>query len=420
MIYINKKGLIYKKNSFSFISLILACLTILLIVGEFFISTYIDEIAVLISLIFLVQLSMRKVLSKQDLLIMGLMIVFIVLGLVATLISRIAVSFFSVAMDVFSYLKAFAVFFAIKYALREEDIKENYLKMLTPIVKIFVVVTFVCCVMAIFVDIGMSNKMRYGLRNFVFLCPQSHQLYNALFVCGAILISKKCRYLKYYMFMILFTTAWTLQGPAFVFVVVFLFLLLLFKNKKKIGFFAILLMLLLVLWVGQYQIEMYLTDENSVRAKFYEYAFVTALRFFPLGSGFASYGSSQAAVNYSTLYYEYGFDRLWGMSPESENGMFLRDNGFAMYLGQNGFLGFILFLIILFLVFRLISNKNMNFIARAFILSIFANTMIHAVGTAILTSSSGVNGFVAMGIILACCVEKDDKGSESGLKPLIR
>ena len=39
------------------------------------------------------------------------------------------------------------------------------------------------------------------------------------------------------------------------------------------------------------------------------------LDYFPFGSGLASFASFASATNYSTLYYEYGIDKVWGLSP---------------------------------------------------------------------------------------------------------
>ena len=65
------------------------------------------------------------------------------------------------------------------------------------------------------------------------------------------------------------------------------------------------------------------------------------LDYFPFGSGLASFASNASAVNYSTLYYDYGLDKVWGLSPSKTD--FICD-AYYPSLCQFGVVGVCLFI----------------------------------------------------------------------------
>ena len=98
-------------------------------------------------------------------------------------------------------------------------------------------------------------------------------------------------------------------------------------------------------------------------------AYDIASNSFPLGSGFGSFGSFASVVNYSSLYYTYGFDLIDGCMPDKPS--FLVDNFYAMVLGEFGFIGFILFVYILILLIKIFIHAfNMDSINRYYYISL--------------------------------------------------
>ena len=135
--------------------------------------------------------------------------------------------------------------------------------------------------------------------------------------------------------------------------IVFFFL----KNdcKIKVWHIAILGVLCVIAAVGE--IQSYLLDDTAARSRLLRYAFITAISFFPLGSGFSTYGSATAAKHYSQLYYEYGFRHMWGLSGNGYDGVdFLNDSYYPMIIGELGFIGMIVFLCLMALLFLKFNN----------------------------------------------------------------
>ena len=121
-------------------------------------------------------------------------------------------------------------------------------------------------------------------------------------------------------------------------------------------------------------------------------------------------GSDQAARHYSKLYYQYGFDQLSGMSPE--NSAFLSDTFWPMAIGQFGWIGSIIYLIVYIRVFFTFKNKKFTNQRKAFIYAVFLQYMIHAIGSAILSSSAGLIGFMAIALFTISDDESERKRSK--------
>ncbi|PAF37231.1 hypothetical protein CHH58_10355 [Terribacillus saccharophilus] len=125
---------------------------------------------------------------------------------------------------------------------------------------------------------------------------------------------------------------------------------------------------------------------------------------FPLGSGFGTYGSNAARLIYSHVYYEFGFDKIYGLAPWYDN--FLTDSYWAMILGEIGILGAILMLIVM--IFLLLNAYSINKSTVGLIVSIplFYTFLSTPVDTAIV-SNSAFSIMVIAGLLIT--VEKKDK-----------
>ena len=116
---------------------------------------------------------------------------------------------------------------------------------------------------------------------------------------------------------------------------------------------------------------------NAPRYLFFYYGGKTANTYFPLGSGFATFGSDQAARNYSRLYYQYGFNSLFGMN--TEDGSFLSDTFWPMAIGQFGWIGSILYILIYVRIFFSFKWMDLNLEQKALLYAGYMQYIIHAV-----------------------------------------
>ncbi len=164
----------------------------------------------------------------------------------------------------------------------------------------------------------------------------------------------------------------TLRSKAIAAAAVYFFLLLfVMVPRKPLKWYHFLLLVSLLLAVAGRQFAYYYIDlrGQSARSILTETALAIAKDFYPIGTGFGCFGSSQAAKHYSPVYVQYGFRRipeLDGVGPD-----FFSDTFWPILLGQTGVMGTGCYLAALyFLVRRTVSRlKTGDF--RAYATGIF-------------------------------------------------
>lgn len=112
---------------------------------------------------------------------------------------------------------------------------------------------------------------------------------------------------------------------------------------------AILILIIFSIYINWTKFSLYFfagEEDGIARTTFYYTAVKILADYFPLGSGFGSFGSEAAARYYSPLYYKYGVDSVYGMSPldYGESSNFLVDT-FYPILAEFGVIGIILYII---------------------------------------------------------------------------
>lgn len=398
-----------KKGVFRFYpkSLIAAVLLLVLCFIEYkFSTTYVDEACAVAAFVIMV-LSLRK-LTQLDIITLLILVVCIVIGLLGNVIFSLNDSVFSVLVDVLSQLKMPLTFFATKYALNEKE-KQQTINMLVPFAKVFLAVNAVLAVVAQVFPMGLVSAKRYGLNMYVSVFHFAHQYATVAFVMLGVIvcctsISEQSRRI-FTVFGVIASLA-TLKSFSIIFTLIFVLLTFYFKRAKKIDLKMILPMLALIILASSYQINTYLVEEDTPRRLFIDYSIVDANQHFPLGSGFATFGSSEAAKNYSPLYYEYGFNEIWGMNPA--NPAFLVDTYWPTVIGQLGWIGAGLFILVYVRIFINLGYSTESGPRRAFLYAMFAQYMIHAIGSAILQSSTGMLGFMLMSLCTIVDSEREN------------
>lgn len=383
------------------ISLVLA---VLFVLEAFNPGTYLDEmigvVSLLYAMLYLIVSISRGTISKADAAFLIALFLSIVWGVISNLASGISRTWFSIGVDAVVETKVLACFFWMKTIVTSK-IKDDIIRIWTPIAKLFLIVAFVCGVLTLFFDTGMYNQMRFGIRSFNFFYQHAFQFttaeISALLLVLVYSEENQKSSANGWILITMITLVLTTKGPAFIFVVVGLFLMWYFKRHRRISSIAIASICLLILVVGIYQIQNYFLEPNTPRNVFTVYSLKTANRYFPFGSGFATFGSDQASRDYSPLYYEYGFNTMWGMG--TKNGWFLSDNFWQGSLAQFGWLGLCIYIVPYMLVFAYISRSDYLRKTKSLLLAHVLQLYVHGFGSAILSSSTGVLGFLVLGMI---------------------
>ena len=369
---------------------------------------YSDEILGIASIIIIVLKLITGKINSYDTKTLILLSIAVLMTLLANLIYNINPSTFSVLVDTLTQVKVFVLFYALRYLLDVNE-RQRVLEYMTPLAIVFIVSAFLFAVFNQIVDIGMSGGNRYGINIFRFIYSFNHQYAaSAIFFFGVIIcnnrLSLNTKKLLAVLGIIAILSA--LKTLSIIFPVVWVALYYYYSRYKRLNLFTIILAIILVVLLSRYQINEYLLDTSSPRRVFFDYAKVDANSHFPLGSGFGTFGSAEAAKNYSQLYIEYGFRGRWGMSPDYK--AFLHDNYWQSVIGQFGWIGFSLVVICYIRVFICGVNTESAQHRRAFQIADFLSVLVLAIGSAAITSSTGMICFA----IFSLCSENDYKVKE--------
>ena len=391
-----------KNNRIPARSFCVSGLILLLILIEIFANrSYVDEALGVVSGVYLIYLLISSKLQKKDFIIALMMLLIIIVGIIGNLSSNLVSSKFIIAIDIISEFKVLLVFFAFKYFVTEET-KNGIVVLLYRIAKIFIVLAFLFGIITIFVNTGMYTSKRYGLPSYKFIFPMEFQFFIVELLALYIMIEYKNLYpntnIKQYALMSIISMILITKGPPLIFAFVFSVLIYYFRKNNKIKLKVLIPIIIFGTLLGWFQIKTYLLNENAPRYLFFKYAFVTANEYFPIGSGFATFGSDMAARNYSKLYYKYGFSKLFGMNPKDSS--FMSDTFWPMAIGQFGWIFGLLYIGIYIYIFRFFSTGKYPSNIKAYLYAMTLQFYIHAIGSAILSSSAGVLGFLILGLIV--------------------
>lgn len=325
-----------RKSSF-FISM---CM-ILLILGLYDgvpICGYMDDIIPLFMLFFATIGIILKKISISSYRIAIILIGICAIGLISNIRSSVNTNFVDIVSDLFSFIKMFAVYIGVEYlVMNDVEAVDDAINSLSKIGKLFIIISFVFGLLNFVGIVNMSTQVRFGINTFCFIFSNASQYGVVLGVTLAIIIFSNPKHLIFYEVIGIITMIFTLKGMALIIVTIYVIMNLLSTDRIKL--IHIILVSGLLAFVLRYQIATYLLDETAPRAILIRYGAITANTYFPLGSGFGTYGSAIAAKHYSSLYVQYGFlGRRALMYTSGDKVSALFDCYLGMSLGQFGWI----------------------------------------------------------------------------------
>ncbi len=311
-------------------------------------------------------------------------------------LSAIAIDFFTCIKFPIAALSACAIF----------RNNERILVLVEAEAKFLTFLMFILAIANLFADFGMGHDSRYGLRaSFEFVLGHP----TAVVATGAglaVVLSNKRMQNALWLAMILAVICLSLRSKGIAFVVLAVFFLLVYGKHERISAFHIFLGVVFVAFLGYDQYLGYFTVDGYARRELTNTAFSIAGNFFPIGGGFASYGSAVTANldTYSPLYFQYGLSGVQGLAPG--HATFLSDTFWPTVLGQFGWLGLATYAASLMFIFKhLYQVKG----ARLGVILCFSYLLISSIA-----ESAFFNPFA---IYLALCLGFTFSRSDQGLKP---
>lgn len=247
----------------------------------------------------------------------------------------------------------------------------------------------------------MTPEVRFGIRTFKFINSNVGD-YSSILIISLVIFHivsyykrKPLRILKGLTIILII---FTFRGKALGFMATYLMAVFLIDHFHKISKKALIIIAILGICGGYFQIRYYFLDNVTPRALFLANGIETANQYFPTGAGFSTYGSNMAKVHYSPLYRQYGFSKIWGMNEDEQQ--FLNDNFWPMIMGQYGWIGMLLYIAILVLMFKIVNKQLYNKQLKIAGFSIFFLLLYSSVGGPIFVHYIGCASIIIFSLIL--------------------
>lgn len=314
---------------------------------------YWDECITIIALIY----TMFRFNSKNKICneIIILLFIMITIGIMGNITFGFQTNKIAILKDIIAFIK-FPII-AVACIIRKNNtytIDDLSLKDAFNISKIYVIVVSFFGVVSLFKNIGMSWDYRAGILSYKFLYTHPTFLAYALVITSVVLVAYPKQGIDKNILIILnlFSLFMTMRNKAFTYIVFFIVVVYLIPhirfNKIKIRYF--LLPLALAIVISKDKIINYLNFSWSPREALYTCGYQLMKQCFPIGSGFGSFASSVSGEYYSNAYYTFGLNLKPGMSPSDF--IDLGDAGIPYYYACFGLLGVLVFVLILYLIFK--------------------------------------------------------------------
>lgn len=360
---------------------------------------FLDEItAILLGFYYFVYIFRNKA-PKNDLKTWICVLSLIVIGFLGNAYSGVQNNLLYQLFDAFNIFKfLLAILGGCIFFERVKD-KDLIIHYLAVIAKITVLISTIFMIYNLFEDIGMHTDFRYGIRTFNFIFTRVGDFYEVCILWLIILTGEMYyrRTKNNYLFiaLVLLNMCSTLRTRAIAFAVFFIilyFAMIVMKNKKfKIWYIPPLSVA--IYFIARDQFAFYFTGDRA-RNILLRYGIITAQNYFPIGSGFATYGTAMAQRSYSQLYHEYNFSQYWGLSTDF--GGFLTDNYWPAIMAQFGFFGMIIMAILLFFATRKMLRLTDNIYSRL--------CAVFAFGTLYFSSLASSSFFACTRLIVFTCI----------------
>lgn len=371
---------------------------------------YLDE---LILAIFFVVIFLKYTLHEIDIkfyrieiIIFILTIIFFLLGIISNLDSDIINNYVDYIVSGILSIKNILIYFLARIMFRDEKIMKKDFIILSKFLNLILNIHVLIIILDIPFNFLESQGIRFNIIKTVavgfnhaaeldFMAIAIMVLQLFIFRILHIDIKKYNSILIKTFIVILFSG----RTKGILFYIIYIILLSSSRLLKKFKLIYLIPFFPVILMIAKDRIFSEFLNENSVRGTLYKTGFKIAKNFWPLGSGYGTFGSDLSRKKYSPLYYEYGLASKYGLSPDWP--AYVTDSQWASILGETGFMGTLIYMSICILIIYFILNiekKDLYF--RLAICSLWIYGLISSISDTIFITYRGV----AISIITALMI----------------
>lgn len=351
--------------------------------------SYIDELPAFLAIVYLLKRPKRLLrLNFGDKRICCALCIFLISGLIGNILFRYQ-SANLVFIDILTCFK-----FILALYISEQYLSSNVIDYrIVPKLANCISIVLFCLFLADRVLNIFPGEIRYGIKSNVLFFDHPTYLAGAcVFLIGVLTVYNYRKYkwaILFNMVLLLFT----LRAKAIAGVVCYILIyFIVVKMQSKLKVWQIIVVGMIAVAVAWSQIAFYFIklSGTSARSAMLLTSFQIMRDYFPIGTGFGTYASHSAAVNYSPVYTKYGFELIYELR-NSSTGTFFDDQFWPIIFGQTGVIGTICYLYYLYRLFRKIQNvRRINIGAYVAALFVFVYLLISSVAEPAFNNSIAV------------------------------
>ena len=317
--------------------------------------SYSDDILMIIVIIIgiyrLIVKRQISILKKEEQIILALLIVLSLIAFIGNYISKFQTSIFAILIDFIGWQKFFLAYLVFLIIIKPDNTtKYRYISF--RIAKITIVISLILEIVNVIGVINLApGYERFGIHSFnLGGHPSSASAIMATIAC-LFMSERKKNFI--WVFLSLLLCFLTFRFKAIGFTLFSLYCI--FFMKEKTSLVRILLIASIILIIVWPQINFYFLNSNASRIMALKASTEIAKDFFPIGSGYATFGTKTSGMYYSLAYDIYGLSSRWGFMRN--NYSFIGDGGIANILAQFGVLGSIFYIVIMILLIKSIKKR---------------------------------------------------------------
>lgn len=370
------------------------------------IFNYSDEVIgiILVAVVIFRAMKSQITLLKFERYMLVFMMIFEVFGLISGFFYDFQSKVY-VLTDAYTCSKFF-IYYLCARLLTQGKLDEKYFFSINRICKIIAVIFFVLTLHdAFFSPWFLVTDYRYFTRSVALFFEHPEFLARAS-ITIIFLLAYNYRYYKhniYYIFMLTIVMLLTFRTKA---IIAVLLLYMFYLYFVKFNFRSLLPVGVGAVGGAVYfgydsLYKYYIQNDKFARKILTEDSVKIANKYFPLGSGFGSFGSNIAAQYYSKLYLKLGYYRMKDSGlQEGKEGNFLSDTFWPTVIAQSGWIGFAAFcMAILSMLTYIINSRKTDIYYFWVALSIIVHDLISSFAAPAFFYPSAMAPFLFLGLI---------------------
>lgn len=338
-------------------------------------------------------------------------IIFYLIGALSTIIFNYQNNVFLGLLSGLFSLKAFLAYFGMR-ELCDDRLRSNRKKIwkLTRLLKIIMYISAVLLFIDMLYPIFTQTGIRYGISTTQFIFSHPTELCS-FSVCMFLLyvflrrdyLGKKVSPGIYISTIFMVLRGGRVKAIGFVVLIILVTFLIPFIKKFKLRY--IFYAIPPVVFVAWNQIIFYFSDLNgSSRGLLYLNGFRIMRDHFPLGAGFATFGTEFSRKFYSPLYYTYNMSDVYGFVQG--NALFATDTMWAPIMAEAGIVGVISMVMLFKNMFAMVNKQKFSKRTNSTLLLLIIYSLFESVGDSIFMAQRGVMIFVIFAFIFTLSLKK--------------